>query len=439
MPFLAHIRNFQRAEEGTVLLIFALALFIVIGGIAFTLDMSRFLAVKSRLAIASEMAAVAAAKNLRFLEVAEVQQLAIETVQANFRNVNLLGYAGETTPPPVVLVTPDLASGEVTVSAQATVTTTLLRALYFFDDVTVAVAVTARQDRPEAEIALVIEASDAFAASGALTEVTSAARDVIAALEAETATGEAISWALVPFGNALVNVAPHKEWVTPGLWPPSLPPDIPGTTAWTGDLAEDRWCVAPRAGASGEEATPPTGAPFPLALTLDSEIDAATGLPHFTNVTTADCRAEPILSLGAAAAVSAELSLLGGNGDAAYGRAMLWAERLLSPLWQGIWNADPAHPAAYDAVDISKVAVLIAGSAATDTTENARLASACTRMKGNGITIYVIDYLAPEPAATVFAACATTAGHYFRVSDAASLRTAAFSIAKFLTVVRFPG
>src|SRR5690606_40782706 len=55
-----------------------------------------------------------------------------------------------------------------------------------------------------------------------------------------------------------------------------------------------------------------------------------TGLPHFENVTTTYCRAEALLPLGPAAALTDALATLGGNGEAAVGRAMLWAERLRS-------------------------------------------------------------------------------------------------------------
>ena len=436
---LRKIRQFHKAEEGAALLIFALTIFIVIGGVAFAIDASRFFAAKSRLSIASEMAVTAAAQNFRFLSAAELSRLATEIVQANFHGAHLLTYSDETVASPSVNLLTDPETGEITISTSVAIPTTLLRALNFLDPVTVASEITAVQLKPEAEMTLVIEASDTFDTVGRLAEVTAAAQGFISALEAEVTQTDGVKWALVPFGNEMVNVAPHKDWVEAGAWPVNIPPLVPGTTEWVGDLAEDRWCVAPRSGPAGEDATPPTVASFPLVLTLDSVIDAGTGLPHFTNITTADCRPERILGLGDPLTVSSALALLGGNGGATYGRGMLWAERTLSPLWQGVWNGEAALPAAYEDETVEKIALLVVGSSAGDPAEDTRLSTTCARMKQNDVTLYVIDYLAPAATSTLLEICASTAGHYFRVMDEVSLRTAFFAIAKFMTVVRFSG
>lgn len=435
----ALLNRFIQSEDGAALLIFTLTLFIVLGGIAFAIDASRFFAAKSRLALATEMAAVAAAKNLRFLDSPAMEQLAVDMVRANFEGASLLSYQSDPAVQPTVSVTPDLETGEVTVESSATVPTTLLRALNFMEDVTVSARITARQERPEAELALVLEVSDAIESSGRLSEIRTAASAFISALEAEVPQGEGVKWGFVPFGNVLVNVAPYSDWVESGSWPLSLPPLIPGTTEWTGPLAEDRWCVSPRSGPAGENDTPPGLVRFPLILSLSSMPIPPLGLPHFTNVTTADCREERILPLGDGTTLLGALSSLSGNGDAAYGRGMLWAERLLSPQWQGVWTGDSTIPAAYEDAIIEKVALLLASSTASEISENTRLADTCTRMKGNGIQLYTVDYLAPAATSILLQGCASTAGHYFRVTDAASLNQAFQSIARFLTVVRFPG
>ena len=437
---LRSFRRFREAEAGAAVLIFALGLFIVIGGMAFAVDVSRIYAVKSRLSVATEAAAVAAATNLHFLNADALDLLATETLNANFGRMNLLAYKGDTVALPVVTVTPDLATGEVTVSVTVQVSTTLLRVLSFFDDVTVKKAITARQQMPETELALVLDASAASDASGKLASLKTSAEAFIAALEAETRQATGVRWALVPFGNNLVNVAPHQDWVTPGAWPVNIPPNVPGTTGWTGDLAEDRWCVAMRPGAAATSAAPPTSDPFPLVLEIASENDPVTGLPHFTNVTTPDCRGERILPLtGVAAAISAEIAGLSGVGETASGRAMLWAERVLSPLWQGLWDGDSSSPVAYNDPALRKTAVLVVASDNADAGEDTILSNACVRMKSNGITLYTIDYLASAATADIVKACAPSTGHYFRVTSDTELLDAFFAIAKFLTVVQFPG
>jgi Flp pilus assembly protein TadG len=434
---LRNIREFRAAEEGAALLIFALTLFVVIGSVAFAIDVSRFFAAKSRLSIASEMTVVAAAQNFQFLTTAELNQLAADVMQANFHTAHMLTYSDDAIAAPAVNLVTDGETGEITLTASAEIPTTLLRTLNFFDNVTVESKVSAFQQKPEAEVALVIDSSEVFETAGRLAEITVAANVFIAALEAEATQAQGISWALIPVGNEIVNVAPYDNWVEAGSWPTNIPPDVPGTTEWGGDLAEERWCVAPRAGVAGEDDTPPGTVAFPLVLTLDSQIDAATGLPHYSNITTADCREERIIGLTSSLPISTALASLGGNGGAAYGRSMLWAERILSPLWQGLWNGNASMPAAYEDETTEKIAILVVGSSAADVAEDTRLSSSCARMKQNNITLYVIDYLAPAATTSLLQVCATTAGHYFRVTDMVNLQSAFFSIAKFMTVVRF--
>ncbi|MCF8468786.1 MAG: hypothetical protein K9G33_15405 [Sneathiella sp.] len=434
------LQRFRSAEEGAAVLIFALGLFIVIGGMAFAIDVSRIYAVKSRLSVATEAAAVAAATNLHFLDGDALGQLATQTLNANFGQMNLLAFKGDTVAQPVVTVTPDVSNGEVTVSAEGQVTTTLLRMLNFFDDVTVTEAVTARQQMPETELALVLDASAASKASGRLEPIKAAAQTFIAALELEVRQASGVKWALVPFGNSLVNVAPHQDWVEAASWPVNLPPDVPGTTSWTGDLAEDRWCVGARSGAAGSSDAPPASDLFPLVLEISSENDPVTGLPHFTNVTTPDCRNERIQPLTSSTVeISTEVAALTGVGDTASGRAMLWAERVLSPLWQGVWDGDAGSPVAYNDPTLGKTAVLVVASDNAEAGEDTILGDTCARMTSNGITLYAIDYLTSSATADIVKACASSAGHYFRVTSDTELIDAFFSIAKFLTVVQFPG
>ena len=436
---LTMLRKFCAEEGGTALLVFALALFIVIGGMAFAIDMARFLAAKSRLGIATEMAVVTATQNFRFLSAEELDQLATEIVRANFRGTDLLTYSDDTIAPPSVNLATIAETGEITLTASVEIPTSLLRALNFFDDVAVSTSISAVQEMPEAEVVLVLDSSESLGSSGRLGDVTSAATAFAGSLEAEVAQAQGIKWALVPVGNAIVNVAPHNNWLEEGAWPENLPPEGPGTTEWSGDLAEDRWCVAPRAGTAGEGDTLPGTAAFPLILTLDSEIDPDTGQPHYRNITTADCRPERIRGLADSLSLTAALGTLEGHGSTAYGRGMLWAERVLSPQWQGVWSDESGLPVAYEDNSVEKIAVLVIGTSAADAGEDTLLANSCARMKQNGITLYVIDYLAPEPTPSLLRHCATSGGHYFRVTEAASLRRAFFTIAKFMTVVRFSG
>lgn len=430
------IRRFARDDAGAAFLIFALGIFLTLGAIALAFDLSRFFLAKTRLSFAIEIAAVAAAKSLPFADDAALATFAREMTRVNFASTDWLGFESDAAP--VVTLATNRGEGTVTVAGQAAIPTLLLGALQF-PEVTIGASVSARAEQPALELALVIEASAALAANGRLEKITEAAAGLIGALDAAFTAGGGAQYALVPFGNALVNVAPRSDWVAAGLWPENLPPEIPGTTGWSGDLAADRWCVGIRPGAAGEAATSPDLAPFPLVLTLTSEINPETGLAHFENITTSECRVEPLLPLGSAGPVASALASLTGTGDAAPGRAMLWAERLLSPDWRGFWKAGSSSPADYDDATRSKAVLLIAGSDVVDTAEIARLIDVCARLRGNNVALYIVDYLAPESVSSALQLCAGPPMHYFRAEDEAALQDALVSLAGFLIKVRFPG
>lgn len=129
-----------------------------------------------------------------------------------------------------------------------------------------------------------------------------------------------------------------------------------------------------------------------------------------------------------------------GSGDVYAGRAMVWAERILSPAWQPFWQTTIGTPSGYENEAFKKVVIFIVGSANTSPeTEDGLFIDVCDRLKTNGAAIYVIDYLAPRSFTELLEDCAMTKGHYFRVENDANVSEALFAIAKFLTVVRFSG
>src|SRR5690606_13461358 len=118
---------------------------------------------------------------------------------------------------------------------------------------------------------------------------------------------------------------------------------------------------------------------------------------------------------------------------------MLWAERLLSPDWRGLWEPGSRSPVDYDYPARSKTVLLIVGSEAADEAETARLMGACARLRERDVALYVIDYLAPTAASLALQDCAGAPMLYFRIEEETALRDAFLSLAGFLIQVRFPG
>lgn len=436
-----NLRNLGRDTEGAAALIFTLAVLIVLGVAAFSVDAARFFAVKSRLSIATEMAAVAAAKNLNFLSESELNTLASETVAATFRQMKLLSFSGAVAASPTVSLAINTTTGNVTVTVDALVPTTMLSFVGFLDDVSLRETVTTRQVMPDAELVMILDSSAEMGTLGKLADLTATAQNFMTLFGSFAFENSGLQFGLVPVGNTLANVAPHSDWVVDGAWPINIPPNVPGTTAWGGDLAEQRWCVDVRTGAAGVTDLTPGTEKFPLILEVSSELDPVTGIPHFSVTTTADCRPDRIMPISnSSAGISAALATLSGHGTTSLGRGMAWGERILSPLWQSLWEIGSTSPVAYNDPITGKIIVLTVGTGNADPgVENILLGDVCSRLKSNGVTIYVVDYLAPTATSTLLSACATTVGHYFRVETASELSDAFFTIAKFITVVRLNG
>ncbi|TNE38603.1 MAG: hypothetical protein EP348_04675 [Alphaproteobacteria bacterium] len=437
LPF----RQLLKDEGGTALVIFSLTLFLLIGGAALAVDTARLTTSRARLTLATEQATAGAARNLQFMEAASLQSLAESLFTRIYGTGTLFTYAGSNPAAPTITVTPDAESGEVTVTATAAVPTTLMRAFNFFDDITISTSLTAHQVMPNMELIIATEATEALEMDGRLAAIKAAVLRLIGHLKAVKRVDAGLRFAALPFGNSLVNVAPHRDWVTTGSWPTEVPPLVPGLTAWTGDLDDQRWCVDVRSGAAGSDDSPPGDAPFPLILETSSILDIPSGLPLFSVTTTADCRSERLLPLDPdPAAFEAEFGSLTGNGTAAAGRALLWAERLLSPRWQGLWSADATSPVAWGNDTTRKAVLLIAGSDnAGGAAEDDLFTATCARLKTNGVTVFAINYLAPAGTSARMEACASSKGHYFRIESATDLSEALTLIGKSLVRVRFAG
>ncbi|MEH6475784.1 MAG: hypothetical protein V7727_08840 [Sneathiella sp.] len=436
----AHIPHmFWVSETGAATVIFGLALVILIGSFALMIDVARVFAVKSHLATIGESTALAVARNLNFLTAEQLEEFAIDIVSSASRNTSVFTHNDRAFSTTTSVIT-GLTKGQARIIIRTKVPTTLLRFFNLFDDINVSQTVTAYQYAPNAEIVIVLESSKEMERSGKLANTRDAVKDFVTVFDGHRKADSGVTFGFIPFGNDLVNVAPHTEWLEGGVWPVEIPPKVPGTTDWIGDLADDRWCVLKRPSTAGILNLTPGQSVFSLELDI-LKTEGGGGIAHYTNVTSTDCRAEPIVPLTKnTATISQSILSLVGSGDVYAGRAMVWAERILSPAWQPFWQTTIGTPSGHENEVFKNVVIFIAGSANTSPeTEDGLFIDVCDRLKTNGAAIYVIDYLAPRSFTDLLADCATTKGHYFRVENDTSVSEALYAIAKFLTVVRFSG
>ncbi|USG63045.1 Tad domain-containing protein [Sneathiella marina] len=425
------------SETGAISVIFGLSLAILIGTMALMIDVARVFTVKSHLVNFSESTALAVARNLNFLADGEIDDFATDIASSMARNTSVFTFGGGPFATTTTVVT---ASGKASVTIKTAVPTTLLRFFSLSDDINVSQTVTAYQYAPDAEIAIVLESSQEMQQSGKMNTARAAVKEFIGIFAGHSKLKSGATFGFIPFGSKLMNVAPHTEWLEAGSWPTEIPPNVPGTTGWNGDLADDRWCILRRSGVAGQSDLTPAQSPFQLELDIQKQEEGG-GIPHYANITSSDCRHEPIFPIADNTNILIQsVSSLSGNGGVYAGWAMVWAERLLSPLWQSFWQTRTGTPASYENEAIQKVVILIVGSSNTEPgTEDILFQNVCDRLKSKGVTIYVVDYLAPESISGLLTGCATTTGHYFRADNDKNVSEALYAIAKFLTVVRFSG
>jgi Flp pilus assembly protein TadG len=434
-----YFRKLRKDDSGAITVIFVLTMMIVIGCLSLAVDVARVYNIEKKVSQINETIASAISLNLNFLGITDLEKLATDLAD---------NIAGETSAFAFILgsssvgtsVLTDPGRGLVTVTTTMTVPTTLLKFFSFSRNLNVSETVSAYQFSPEAEIMVVVESSEEMAQSGKLGNAIAGLREFIPVFDNHIQESNGVLFGFLPFGGELINVAPHIEWLGAGEWPTDIPPHVVGTTDWNGELADDRWCVMPREGLAGVNNITPNKEKFAVALEIQKTADDI-NLPHYSNVTTADCRKERIVPLSVdRKELLNELVAMEGSGDTYSGRALVWAERVLSEDWQPFWGNAAESPAVDAIPEISKIVILLIGSENTvPDTEDPLFETVCSRMKSDGVIFYVIDYLAPETITARLKNCATSKGHYFRVETGLSLSEALYSIAKFLTVVRFAG
>lgn len=119
--------------------------------------------------------------------------------------------------------------------------------------------------------------------------------------------------------------------------------------------------------------------------------------------------------------------------------AVLWGWRALSPRWRGQWwtSNNSILPHNYRNEEVEKVLIVltdgenyVSNDWQTGMTEvsanklNRRTLRFCGKVKRKGITIFFVDYMNPRGAAQTLKGCASSEDHYFTANNAVELKAA---------------
>ncbi|MCC2113724.1 MAG: hypothetical protein KDJ16_16935 [Hyphomicrobiales bacterium] len=395
---------FRHDQNGTVAMIFALALVPLLLMVGLAVDYSNASRLRSHLGDALDSAVIAAAKEL---ESGNTDQAALQQLARDIIDANLAGRGGSSKLSTFALAM-NVEDGSVRIDATITVDTYLM-ALAGYDKIDIVNNATAKASSRDVELVMALDVTGSMGGSK-ITDLRDAAKDLVDILLPDEKAKKKVRIGLVPYSQG-INAGPYADTSTNG---------------------ESTRCATERDGASA------------------ANDDSYSGAPLHNG--TSSCPGNEILPMtNVATTLKQRIDALSATGRTAGQTGIGWSWYMLSPNWSSLWPAD-SKPEPYLDEKNMKVAVLmtdgqfntyydwdwvynrrlgrweyvwteISGSSVSEQ----RARTLCDNMKSTSrdIVIYSVAFKAPTSAKNLLKYCATNATtHYFDAENGAELRTA---------------
>lgn len=421
----------------SLLLVFLFAAFM--GMIALSVDLVRYFNAQSAILQAAHVSSRLVSKNALFVPEApliEVSETAASYELSGIENLSLLTAHASLEN---LSYHHDIENHSVTLTLGAEIQTTLMRLFSFSENLQVSAEIQSRLYTEPTELVIVLDRSLGAANSGKLALAMGALDGFLDQLASLPAEEGQIAVGYIPFGNQYANISPYKSWVQEGMWPTQYPPSVPGSVAWSGPLEEQRWCVGIRTGTAGGSVITPSEQKFPLILDLQVEADPDTGEDLYSLATDAGCSGNPILPLQRnLPAIKQAVSEADGHGEAMPGRAMVWAERVLSADWADHWGIEAGLPAPNSA-QTHKLVLMMLNSSDIAAEDQTLFADKCQALKEGGVTVHILDYSESEDMQVTLQNCSSTARGFKEINKQEDLVKGLTEIARSLLRVKITG
>jgi Flp pilus assembly protein TadG len=447
--FIASLRGslgrLRSDERGVILIMFATVLPVILALTLSLIDYSRATTMRLTLQSSLDAATLAAAKSTATTN-SEIQSLGLRMLNANLA-ASGFGPAKTAT----FTISPDLrVSGSATFDVPVTVASLVGRP-------TVAVGTSSEVARSSnsLEVGIALDITGSMAGSP-LTEMKSAAKELVDLIVKDTQTPYYSKVALVPYASA-VNVGSLADSIRGNLSNGRC--DTPGCERYRFYNADnDRitydasTCVTERTGAEAYTDASPSGAKVGRQYIGSPSGDAnrcpaATIMPLTTNRTT----------------LKNSIETYQAQGSTAGHIGLAWAWYMISQNFGSLWPAAESRPAAYDARELVKVVILMtdgefntayadgvlakdSGFAsdayqinrnATNGTSHNQALSLCGAIKQKGVILYTVGFnLNSNASRTLMQTCATSAAHAYLPSGGTALRDAFRAIAQEINSLR---
>lgn len=434
--------NFWASQNGTVAVIFALAAVPLLLAAGVALDYSQAQRYQSELQVATD-AAILAAGTQSNKNLSELEAIADSYFESNI-NINSGVEISHTQL--------QQSGNALTYNVTASVDTVLLKVLGI-ESIDLQAKSEVKPSLHATELVIVMDTTGSMSFGSSWTDAKNVINQTVQTLSSLQSTNDGFYVTLLPISDR-VNVGTNKSaWLS-----------VAAPTPWNG-------CMAPR-----EEPTtdfpyaltdkPPSQLGFlPSAIGYDDVYSSsnASWVDHGTNGNPHDDNL-PICPLGITgptndpADIEAALDALTPQGTGRFDEAMVWAWRLLSPDWSGLWGeVDYPRPFAErrkivafisdglteayrhevggDGDGVSPPNVIFGWNRGSKWGFE-HLVGVCEQMKSEGIEIHMIKVNGNPNAQQYFEDCASSEEYFYEVADADEFQNAVATIETRVTALR---
>jgi Flp pilus assembly protein TadG len=414
------MRRLIRDERGSIVVLFALTLPIMLGVLGLALDVLMAQSQREKLQTAADQAAVAAAAQA---DPSRRQAAAERIFAANIAEE--AGLEGAR----VTRINVDVSRGTVDVDAELA-SPTYFAKLFGLDQWTLRVSSGSIASSGNIEVAMSLDVTGSMGSkvTGAsmtkLRAMQLAATTLVNTLLPDAAARARITIGAVAF-NELVNIGTARsDWVLPS----TLTSTALGGLLWNG-------CVRERNNTDLLQDTPPTTTRFSSAQSLPWSPSSRYSPPLCSSASALSPTSDP-------SRLNNWINALTARGGTRVDVGTVWAWRLLSPRWRALWDS-PVLPRD-NGPSVRKIAIILtdgkneptSGTGVSATQADSILSATCTRMKNAGITVYTVGFEVPTAAKTLLRNCASSPAEFFDAPDNATLQAAFQMIARNINNIR---
>lgn len=442
---IATLRTLAHKEEGAVLPLIGLTFLALVGSVGIAVDTGRAQIVQSKLSSSLDAAGLAGG--------ATVSTVNLQSEVSKYLNANFNHYM-EATLTDLQVSTSD-NNGIITLSATAELPTTFMQ-IFGKDSVTVHAESEITRETKGLELVLVLDNTGSMEGTP-LEELKTASYSLLDILYGSHDTIEDLWVGVVPFAQAVNIGSSRTAWLdgTSFDW---------GRTSWGG-------CVDAREDGLDITDDPPTDGLFRAYYWPDdSNNDWISYYGSYRSITSSRgpnkyCPAEVTPMTASKSTLDNAIDDMVADGNTHIGLGAVWAWRMLSPRWQGLWGGEMDTnnlPLAYNTPLMNKAAVIMTdgentmsnsshsaywylsdgklGTTSSSTAVsrlNTRLSNVCTSMKENNIIVYTVAFRDPGSSTeNLLRNCATQPEYYFDSPTGEELKQAFRMIGDSLSNLR---